>query len=171
MCVCVPVCVGVFVFVHVRVYVFVRTRMYVTVHVCVWCVFVSSCITLRPGVGRDRIIEIEYDIPSEPQVTDACKDLLRRLLSRADQRITVDEIRQHPWFRAGVMNVDDIWKYNEMCMMLDPHMHDNYQTMEDITNVLRQASLPLAADDQLIDCMADNVSPESSMSVQIGATC
>jgi hypothetical protein len=112
------------------------------------------------------IINIKYDIPHDPPVSEACKDLLGRLLCRAEQRLTVQEIRQHPWFRAGVMDVDEIWKYNEQCMRLDPHLHANYQTIEEIAAVLQQASLPLTSDERLIDSITDNLSPSGSIQLQ-----
>lgn len=106
-----------------------------------------------------RIIELDYDIPEHPPISAACKDLLSRLLCRGEHRLTMEGIRKHPWFRAGAMDVDEIWKYNDVCLSIDPHAHDGYPTIPQIERILKAASQPLVPDDR---ALSRSVSDQSS---------
>jgi len=45
-----------------------------------------------------RTLECNFSFPEEKPVSDECKDLIRRILKPAKDRITIEEITRHPWF-------------------------------------------------------------------------
>ncbi len=45
-----------------------------------------------------RILNVEYSFPNHIRVSDACKDLLARILvADPNKRISIPEILEHPW--------------------------------------------------------------------------
>jgi serine/threonine protein kinase len=62
--------------------------------------------------GADRIVNVDYTIPEKPVVSEACKDLLRKLIVLdPEHRLTIPQIAQHPWFREGLPA--DIFSVND----------------------------------------------------------
>ena len=63
-------------------------------------------------VVMQRILKVEYALPSHVVVTPECQDLLSKILA-ADpaQRITLSEVQKHPWFTKelppGVAEMND----------------------------------------------------------------
>eukprot|EP00884_Botryococcus_braunii_P001783 jgi/Botrbrau1/11605/Bobra.247_1s0019.1 len=106
-----------------------------------------------------QIVKLEYDIPQDPPISACCKDLLSRLLCRAEHRLTIEDIKRHPWFRSGVIDVDSIWNYNELCLALDPHTHADYQSVQEIEHILRMASMPHLSEQR---CLSRQLSEASS---------
>ena len=50
----------------------------------------------------DRTIRVDYKIPSRPKVSDLCVDFLAKMLvADPAQRITIQGIYEHPWFKQG----------------------------------------------------------------------
>lgn len=46
-----------------------------------------------------RILSSQVEIPSSPRISEECKDLILRMLDKNPKdRISVDEIKKHPWF-------------------------------------------------------------------------
>jgi serine/threonine-protein kinase SRK2 len=59
-----------------------------------------------------RILKVEYALPSHAVVTPECQDLLSKILAGDPaQRITLAEVQRHPWFAKelppGVAEMND----------------------------------------------------------------
>lgn len=45
-----------------------------------------------------RILHVDYDIPADSNITDSCRDLLRRILvAEPNERLSLADIQKHPW--------------------------------------------------------------------------
>jgi serine/threonine protein kinase len=76
-----------------------------------WIALCGKLISLMYG-GADRIVNVDYTIPEKPIVSEACKDLLRKLIVLdPEHRLTIPQIAQHPWFREGLPA--DIFSVND----------------------------------------------------------
>lgn len=52
-----------------------------------------------PTMGVHRIVKAIYSFPADVQLSDDCKDLITRIfVPDPNQRITLQDIKQHPWF-------------------------------------------------------------------------
>ena len=49
-----------------------------------------------------RTLACKYSFPSNVAISEECKHLLSRIFVLCDKRITIQEIRQHPWFLANL---------------------------------------------------------------------
>ena len=50
-----------------------------------------------------RILQVQYELPDGLVVSDACRDLLRRILvADPRERIGIDGIMAHPWFQTNL---------------------------------------------------------------------
>mmetsp|Transcript_5584 Transcript_5584/g.20325 ORF Transcript_5584/g.20325 Transcript_5584/m.20325 type:complete len:347 (+) Transcript_5584:341-1381(+) len=50
-----------------------------------------------------RIMNVEYSLPPEIQVSDECKDLLNRIFQyHPENRITLPQVMNHPWFLVNL---------------------------------------------------------------------
>ena len=59
-----------------------------------------------------RILKVEYALPSHAVVTPECQDLLSKILAgNPAQRITLGEVQKHPWYTKelppGVAEMND----------------------------------------------------------------
>lgn len=55
---------------------------------------------MQAQLNAQRILAGDYRLPAQPVVSPACADLLARILViHPLSRITVAEIKHHPWFR------------------------------------------------------------------------
>ena len=59
-----------------------------------------------------RILKVEYALPSHAVVTPECQDLLSKILAGDPaQRITLGEVQKHPWYTQelppGVAEMND----------------------------------------------------------------
>ena len=50
-----------------------------------------------------KIVQFEFDLPD--RLTTEAADLLRRMLSSSDARISLQEIKQHPFFQPGINSI------------------------------------------------------------------
>lgn len=51
----------------------------------------------------ERIMGVHYHIPAELGITEQCQDLLAKIfVAQPKQRITIEGIRQHPWFLTAL---------------------------------------------------------------------
>ena len=49
-----------------------------------------------------RTLACKYSYPGHVSISEECKHLLSRIFVLCDKRITIEEIRQHPWFLANL---------------------------------------------------------------------
>jgi serine/threonine-protein kinase SRK2 len=54
---------------------------------------------LLPCPAPQRILQVQYKIPSQLRISPECVDLLSRIfVANPQQRINLEGIKQHPWF-------------------------------------------------------------------------
>ncbi|CAL5221600.1 g3820 [Coccomyxa viridis] len=86
-----------------------------------------------------RILKVEYALPSHAVVTPECQDLLSKILA-ADpaQRITLSEVQKHPWYTKelppGVAEMNDR-------LLSDPTYYHSAptQSLEETLHIVREA--------------------------------
>jgi serine/threonine-protein kinase SRK2 len=105
----------------------------------------------------EKIVKFDWMIPDGVNVSQSCKDLLSAMLRRADSRISMDKLQEHPWFlqdlATGVANMNADYLHKE-CPA-------DVQNMQAIEQVLNQAKLANTVEhmevyDALIDDEIDN---------------
>lgn len=87
----------------------------------------------------DRIVNMQWAIPTNIEISPECRDLLTRMLVRdPDDRITMAQIHKHPWFIANLPM--------EAVSMNDSYLNDEdysgVQSEEDIKRILKDAQTP-----------------------------
>ncbi|KAL5705162.1 non-specific serine/threonine protein kinase [Ranunculus cassubicifolius] len=84
-----------------------------------------------------RILSVNYSIPDYVRVSMECKHLLSRIfVANPEKRITISEIKNHPWFLHNlpidlIEGVDGHLKHNDM--------NDPSQPIEDIFAIIQEA--------------------------------
>lgn len=81
-----------------------------------------------------RILKVDYEIPSHVKASKECRDMLSRLLvSDPKSRITIAQIQKHPWYLKdlppGVIDMNDHL----------PSGGGSAQSIETITEIVREA--------------------------------
>jgi serine/threonine protein kinase len=67
----------------------------------------------------ELMVGCRFEIPNKLDLSDDCKDLLRRmLLPEPHKRITTEEILEHPWFNTNLP--PEAATMNDRCLMLAP---------------------------------------------------
>uniref|UniRef100_A0A7C8YLV3 non-specific serine/threonine protein kinase n=1 Tax=Opuntia streptacantha TaxID=393608 RepID=A0A7C8YLV3_OPUST len=104
-----------------------------------------------------RILSASYSIPDYVRISQECKHLLSRIfVANPEKRITIEEIKQHPWFVKNLPRVQE-----ESLRTKDTN--DSSQSEEEILGIIEQATkpgmegtLPLGViDDQLVSSNND----------------
>ncbi len=78
----------------------------------------SISITQWPGVAAQAILDVRYTFPKG--LSRDCRDLIRGLFHKdPDQRLSIAEIKKHPWFTANLpeeMSVStsflSVWRFS-----------------------------------------------------------
>ena len=71
-----------------------------------------------------RIVKAMYSFPADVQLSDDCKDLITRIfVPDPNQRIKLQDIKQHPWFLMKLpkelqVSLDALWLQGLPC----PHV-------------------------------------------------
>lgn len=66
-------------------------------HACMGAVALSKFVSCYPDL--QRILAVKYAIPPQLRISAECQDLLGRIfIAQPAQRITLSEIKRHPWF-------------------------------------------------------------------------
>lgn len=89
----------------------------------------------RKSIGR--ILSVQYTIPDYVRISSECRNLLSRIfMANPEKRITIAEIKSHPWFLKNLPS--DVL---EGCDT--GHNHDDLnaplQSVEDITRIVNEA--------------------------------
>lgn len=88
-----------------------------------------------------RIMSVQYTIPDYVHVSPECKQLLGRIfVANPLKRVTISQIRQHPWFLKNLPR--------ELMEGADAgYMHNDYnnppQPIDDIVKIIEEAKVPL----------------------------
>ncbi|KAF8404642.1 hypothetical protein HHK36_009530 [Tetracentron sinense] len=91
----------------------------------------------RKTIGR--ILNVHYSIPHHVRVSMECRHLLFRIfVANPGKRITIPEIKKHPWFLKNlpmeIMEVDDSFQSSDV--------NDSPQRIEEILSIIQEAQKP-----------------------------
>ncbi len=99
----------------------------------------------------DRILKMQWEIPTYASITPECKEVLERLIVRdPSQRLSMVEIQNSKWFRAGLPS-DSLTMNAHFLKTSD---YRGVQSEEDIIAILRGAPLLknlLLTEEEMID--------------------
>ncbi|XP_077213335.1 serine/threonine-protein kinase SAPK2-like [Tasmannia lanceolata] len=92
----------------------------------------------RKTIGR--ILSVHYSIPDYVRVSMQCRHLLSRIfVSNPEKRITIPEIKNHPWFLSNMpidLAVGDDWNSE------NSDINAPCQRIEEIISILQEAQKP-----------------------------
>ncbi|PKA59191.1 Serine/threonine-protein kinase SAPK3 [Apostasia shenzhenica] len=89
-----------------------------------------------------RILSVQYSIPDYIRVSADCRQLLSRIfVANPSKRITIPEIKKHPWFTKNLPRelVDGETIYR------NDNPNDASQSIEEIMHVIQEAKMPADA--------------------------
>ena len=106
----------------------------------------------------DRIQRVDYRFPPGIPVSDACKDLISRILvADVGARLTVEQIQAHPWYATDLP--PGVTSMNEQCLALRGQSA-GAQSESEIQRVVMQAIGARAAADDDVDDYIDEALEE-----------
>ncbi|XP_042939295.1 serine/threonine-protein kinase SAPK1-like isoform X2 [Carya illinoinensis] len=92
----------------------------------------------RKTIGR--ILTVHYEIPDFVQVSVECRHLLSRIfVANPEKRITIPEIKNHPWFLKNLpieLMEGGSWQSNDV--------NNPSQSIEEVSSIIQEAMKPLA---------------------------
>ncbi|KAK6258842.1 Protein kinase domain - like 10 [Theobroma cacao] len=87
-----------------------------------------------------RILSVHYSIPDYVRVSKECRHLLSRIfVSNPEKRITIPEIKQHPWF---LKNLPTEFVEGEGGNLGTEEENDQSQSIEEILSIIDEARKP-----------------------------
>uniref|UniRef100_A0A6V7QWR8 non-specific serine/threonine protein kinase n=1 Tax=Ananas comosus var. bracteatus TaxID=296719 RepID=A0A6V7QWR8_ANACO len=87
-----------------------------------------------------RILSVQYSIPDYVRVSMECRHLLSRIfVANPEQRITIPEIKNHPWFLRN-LPIELTDEYQQLLQMNETNTPS--QRVEEITAILQEARKP-----------------------------
>nr|XP_019707488.1 serine/threonine-protein kinase SAPK1 isoform X4 [Elaeis guineensis]XP_029121476.1 serine/threonine-protein kinase SAPK1 isoform X4 [Elaeis guineensis] len=87
-----------------------------------------------------RILSVQYSIPDYVRVSKECRHLLSRIfVANPEQRITIPEIKNHPWFLKN-LPVELTDEYQNSLQSSD--MNTPSQSIEEIMAIIQEARKP-----------------------------
>ncbi|XP_010267129.1 PREDICTED: serine/threonine-protein kinase SAPK2-like [Nelumbo nucifera] len=91
----------------------------------------------RKTIGR--ILSVHYSIPDYVRVSMDCKHLLSRIfVANPEKRISIPEIKKHPWFSKNL----PIELIEQEHSLQSNDMNDISQSIEDILSIIQEARKP-----------------------------
>ncbi|CAI9095572.1 OLC1v1031560C1 [Oldenlandia corymbosa var. corymbosa] len=90
-----------------------------------------------------RIMSAQYSIPDYVRVSADCRHLLSRIfVTNPSKRITIPEIKQHPWFLKNLpKELVDAEKQGSSTKQ-EPDPEQQLQSVEDIMRIIQEAKIP-----------------------------
>ncbi|PON90898.1 Serine/threonine protein kinase [Trema orientale] len=87
-----------------------------------------------------RILSVHYSIPDYVRVSMECRHLLSRIfVASPEKRITIPEIKKHPWF---LKNLPMEFMDEEGGAMQNEEENDSSQSVEEIVAIIQEARTP-----------------------------
>lgn len=87
-----------------------------------------------------RILSVQYSIPDYVRVSMECRHLLPRIfVANPEKRITIPEIKKHPWF---LKNLPIEFMDGEEVALQNKEETDSSQSMEEILSIIQEARTP-----------------------------
>ncbi|XP_039126230.1 serine/threonine-protein kinase SAPK2 [Dioscorea cayenensis subsp. rotundata] len=88
----------------------------------------------------ERILSVQYTIPDYVRISAECKHLLSRIfVANPEQRITIQDIKNHPWFVKN-LPIELTDEYQANVRSIDANTPS--QSMEEIMSILQEARKP-----------------------------
>ena len=95
--------------------------------------------TQRVQTMMNRILQMQWSIPGNVDISDDCRDLLSRMMvADPGSRLSMQQIQRHPWFVANLP--PDALLMNEN--FLHNTDYSGVQTVEAIQDIIRTAQTP-----------------------------
>ncbi|XP_043697883.1 serine/threonine-protein kinase SAPK2-like [Telopea speciosissima] len=89
----------------------------------------------RKTIGR--ILSVHYSIPDYVRVSMDCKHILSRIfVANPEKRITIPEIKNHPWF---LKNLPIEFMGREEGSFLNNDINDTSQSIEEVLSIIQEA--------------------------------
>ncbi|XP_009767129.1 serine/threonine-protein kinase SAPK1-like isoform X8 [Nicotiana sylvestris] len=87
-----------------------------------------------------RILSVQYSIPSYVRVSKECKHLLSQIfVADPEKRITMEEIKKHPWF---VKNLPIEFMEGEEASLQTNEENEPSQSIEEVLAIIQEARKP-----------------------------
>ncbi|XP_071919911.1 serine/threonine-protein kinase SAPK3-like isoform X1 [Coffea arabica] len=105
-----------------------------------------------------RIMSAQYSIPDYVRVSADCRQLLSRIfVTNPSKRITIPEIKQHPWF---LKNLPKELIEVEKAKNKEPDPHQQLQRVEEITRIVQEAKIPGDGTKSAAQTTAGSIDPD-----------
>ncbi|KAK1263082.1 Serine/threonine-protein kinase SAPK2 [Acorus gramineus] len=102
----------------------------------------------RKTIGR--ILSVHYSIPNYVRVSMGCRDILSRIfVANPEKRITIQEIKNHPWF---LKNLPIELMDGNQCSSNDDDANSQPQSIEDVVLIVQEAKKPPEGPKNIGDC-------------------
>ncbi|KAF8673914.1 hypothetical protein HU200_048362 [Digitaria exilis] len=108
-----------------------------------------------------RILGVQYSIPDYVHISPECQDLISRIfVANPATRITIPEIRNHPWFLKNLPAdlMDDSTMSNQYEEPEQP-----MQSMDEIMQILAEATIPAAGSSGINQFLNDGLDLDDDM--------
>ncbi|KAJ0961590.1 hypothetical protein J5N97_001087 [Dioscorea zingiberensis] len=90
----------------------------------------------------NRILNVQYSIPDYVRVSSDCRKLLSQIfVADPKERITIPEIRKHPWF---LKNLSKVLIEAEKTNNENQEGGESSQSVEEVMNIIQEAKTPVA---------------------------
>ncbi|KAJ0970728.1 hypothetical protein J5N97_018687 [Dioscorea zingiberensis] len=90
----------------------------------------------------NRILNVQYSIPDYVRVSSDCRKLLSQIfVADPKERITIPEIRKHPWF---LKNLSKVLIEAEKTNNENQEGGESSQSVEEVMNIIQEAKMPVA---------------------------
>ncbi|GJN40728.1 hypothetical protein PR202_gn00021 [Eleusine coracana subsp. coracana] len=87
-----------------------------------------------------RILSVQYSIPDYVRISMECRHLLSRIfVGNPEQRITIPEIKNHPWFLKN-LPIEMTDEYQQQMKLAD--MNTPEQSLEEVMAIIQEARKP-----------------------------
>ncbi|XP_058728493.1 serine/threonine-protein kinase SAPK1-like [Vicia villosa] len=103
-----------------------------------------------------KIMNVEYSIPDYIRVSPDCSQLLSRIfVVDPTKRITVLEIKQHPWFLKNMPR--EVVENDRKCSKKSEKEEITSQSVDEIMGIVREAMIPCSIDADDVDEIEEKV--------------
>jgi len=86
-----------------------------------------------------RTLACKYSYPGHVSISEECKHLLSRIFVLCDKRITIEEIRQHPWFLANLPQELQSEMLSRADSAGDDKLNELGQSIEEVKACIKEA--------------------------------
>ncbi|OEL30185.1 Serine/threonine-protein kinase SAPK10 [Dichanthelium oligosanthes] len=123
--------------------------------------YIAPEVLLKKEYDGKRILGVQYSIPDYVHISPECQDLISRIfVANPATRITIPEIRNHPWFLKNLPAdlMDDSTMSNQYEEPEQP-----MQSMDEIMQILAEATIPAAGSSGINQFLNDGLDLDDDM--------